>query len=296
MNKAASVICCLFIVFYPEVIFSTGLEKVKANDYYFYAAGDAVNRIKITYDSFDLDVAQLSVKVLPVDNFAVYLTFPDGGNMIICLENEIGVSKLIPIIDEILTGKKKETEFMKIFGWKPRIDWFVVARPLTDGAAPLLQIAEKIKIGEFVTPPGVNYSVGDVNVRVLENGQRLDLMQVVSPVEFLVNVVECPDGHALIPSISYTSFNFIFAPDTGDEESGAAPLYNKTDKQEILFAAGNQESVFTRSVRPSIYIPWGAKRTSSPTAGFYIFRTKFLFMQAIKKQCLLQPNMTKRKN
>ncbi|PIU84066.1 MAG: hypothetical protein COS68_00705 [Elusimicrobia bacterium CG06_land_8_20_14_3_00_38_11] len=259
MNKATLVIICFWL--YTESVFSANLEEIKVNDCYFYAASDAVSKIKITYDSFDLDVAQLSIKVLPVDDYAVYLTFPDGGNMVICLEEEINPEKLTLIIDNILTEKKKKLGLMGVIGWKPRIDWFATAVPLKGGSATLEKMVMKLKIGEVLTPPGVYYSVPGAKERSVSISEEIDLLQVVSPIKMSVDVVSTDSGKSLAFRISYLNFNFFFTPIMDLASSRAyAQSYNSAENR-IIFSAGTVEEDFIKLFQPIFFLPWMAKST-----------------------------------
>ncbi|MBA3065519.1 tetratricopeptide repeat protein [bacterium] len=296
MNKAAPAICfCLFSILYPAPAFSAELSEVKADDYFFYVDADVVNRIKVTYDSFALDLAQLSVKVLPVDDYTLYLTFPDGGNMLICLEGKINTGKLIPVVDDILTKKKKEADLMKIIGWKPRIDWMVFLTPLSAGPGILGEIAAKFKIGEVITPQGFEISAPRIISRQLEDGGAIDLMQIVSPVQALVYNVTTAAGAALILNVSYLNFNFTFAPDiSGGEGNEAAARCGKNSGNRIVYGACAHSSEFVGKISPALFIPWVAQTGVITDGRILYISDKIPFYSAETKTLMVEDPQAKK--
>lgn len=116
-------------------------------EYSFYVNPEKVKSIKIHNDIYGLDVAQLMIRILPLDNLTAYLIFPDGGNMFVLTGGGIDSDKLVLSLNGILM--KKGYTFVKVLGWKPRIDWLVIPSTFREEVPIVEKLEEKFDIKEI---------------------------------------------------------------------------------------------------------------------------------------------------
>ena len=110
---------------------------------------DGKSSVKMADDINELKIQQLSVYALPVEGEVVYLTFPDGGNMLINTGKEEDTDKLVKLLKKEITGDKAGFKVMGFLGRKPRIDWLVITEPRADTTGGLEKILNSFKVDIF---------------------------------------------------------------------------------------------------------------------------------------------------
>jgi len=198
-----------------------GLTPVKTENYSLYVDKEKINTIYITSDSAHLDIAQLTIKLLPENDFIAYITLPDGGNIVINTGSPSRVTAVQNFISKEITEMGTEYDLMKLFGWKPRIDWLIITANLFTNTGGLSLISKSFEIKEFMTPVQEELPVPPKanNTKIGEN-KKIDLLQVVSPVE--LNILGLTRAkmskNCLILKLSYQKYSFSFLLDLTKED------------------------------------------------------------------------------
>ncbi|MBN2407570.1 MAG: hypothetical protein JXJ19_07715 [Elusimicrobia bacterium] len=255
-----------------------GLEKVSIRDGTFYVNTDRVFRLEnenipdsMIYvdldrdvpagnyeDLFEMDIALLRIKVLPVDDVTLYLDFPDGGKMLIILAEHIDGGKLAEVLESMMIKKKKEAYLMKMMGWKPRIDWLVVCRASVSDAEALGSVAGQFNVREIITPVNPEYRVPE-GVRHLKLGpdKEIDLLQTVSAVKMTSVGTEAVSRKYVILRLQYLDFGFIILPDMPKEEvSAVIEKYSGRLRATVLITeqSGTMDTAVLSAIDPGVAV------------------------------------------
>jgi hypothetical protein len=176
-----------------------------------------------------LSVEQLVVKVLPVRGHAIYVTFPDGGNMLIDTGGKNDSGKLVRLVKKGITSAEGKFGLMSLFGWKPRIDWVILTGSGANRTGGLEKVLKKFNVRRVISYADMNPKkmVKDKNLEIrlkrladviltlnidhikLSTGEKVDLEQVVSPVE----LIALDSKKSLSLRLIYSRFSFVFLSD-----------------------------------------------------------------------------------
>jgi hypothetical protein len=158
-----------------------------------------------------LSVEQLVVKVLPVRGHAIYVTFPDGGNMLIDTGGKNDSGKLVRLVKKGITSAEGKFGLMSLFGWKPRIDWVILTGSGVISYAdmnPKKMVKDKNLEIRLKRLADVILTLNIDHIK-LSTGEKVDLEQVVSPVE----LIALDSKKSLSLRLIYSRFSFVFLSD-----------------------------------------------------------------------------------
>lgn len=242
----------------PDRIYQ--MEEFKTNRRSIYLNLEKDMPIENYEDLFGLDIALLRIRFLPLDSFIVYLAFPDGGKMLILLDDKVNPRGLRAAIEKLLIKKKREAFLMKIVGWKPRIDWLVITSLLTRKDEIVKILIDKFNVKQIITPTGFNYSLPpEVKHKKLKPDEQIDLMQAASPVKMTSYGTDKLNEKSLILKLSYTDFSFLFLPGISrSEESAMIKKYSKNLKSTVIIFNRTFKSLsknFLSVTEPGLIIP-----------------------------------------
>lgn len=255
------------------------LENTNMSESTIYVNLDKEMQVKNYMDLFNLDIALLNINILPLDNFVIYIEFPDGGKMLMLLDDKINHKKLINMVDKILINKKKEAYLMKMMGWKPRIDWLVINSLLTAKEETIKLLVDKFNIKEIIVPSRLNYSfLSDTKQLKLNPDEQINLLQTISPAKIVSYGTNKINEKFLIFRLSYTNFSFLFLPNiTETEEREMINKYSGDIATTVVLTKKPIQSIseeFLSTVKPGIIISKEAKMRLS-TGGHLLYMKEY---------------------
>jgi len=245
---------------------------------FFLAAAAGVLSAKIKTKAFnlktdkieDLDsmaVEQLAVKVLPVKGHAVYISLPDGGNILVDTGRKSDARKLMGILKSEITEGEKKFGVMSFLGWKPRLDWIILTGSSPDRIGGLEKLLTRFNVRKVISYAGMDprNMVNDNSIEsrlrrladviltlnvdhiTLAADEELDLEQVVSPVKMVA--LNSKDNLSL--QLTYSDFNFIILSETdGEIQERIAGKYGNAEEGTVLYAYGSVSDVLKNAVKP----------------------------------------------
>ncbi|MFC2048798.1 hypothetical protein ACFLR5_01095 [Elusimicrobiota bacterium] len=156
----------------------------------------------------------LTVTIMPLHNAVVYITFPDAGNMLVILDSNVNPLTILPILDELMTKKKKEASLMKVIGWKPRLDWLVITDNHNSSNAILESIINKFDVEEIITPTNTELVLKkEIKHIKLQPDEAINLMQTAATIKMTSFGTKKINKNYLVLSLAYVDFSFLFLPE-----------------------------------------------------------------------------------
>ena len=207
--------------------------------------GKAINfnepAVKEFTDNIDkIKANRLTIKILPVDGEAIYITFPEGGNMLIGSGFPQDSREFIGLLkDEMFREKKmKKSSVMGLFGWKPRIDLLVLVSTKPEQAGGVEKLLENFNVRKVISnidlikvlndtrvEPGVRRLAGILLSTGLDNIKLKD-GDTVNPVASLVNLTAIDTQDVLSLRLSYLGFSMLILSD--GSEAAQARIMKRT--------------------------------------------------------------------
>ncbi|MFH1416635.1 MAG: hypothetical protein ABIH89_11190 [Elusimicrobiota bacterium] len=226
---------------------------------------------------------RLKVMVLPINELVVYISFPDGGNMLVLMGEKIIARDIVSTIEKLLI-KKDEAHVMKLMGWKPRVDWLVIPSARNVDLTAIKMLVAEFNVKEIITPSGMDctffYNRRHAWTTIEKGAQKklvadmeIDLLQAESPVKMVSYGTPDFNKHSLMLKLSYIDFSFLFVPDiTESEQKSIVEKYGERLRSTILFSSGDYDSInsgFMEAVDPGFVVPEGFKFRFS-TGGYLL--------------------------
>ncbi|MFH1416317.1 MAG: hypothetical protein ABIH89_09575 [Elusimicrobiota bacterium] len=193
-----------------------------------------LGEINVAVNPESLGPARLIIKTLPLYGYSVYITFPDGGNMLIDTGSEKDSEKIVEFLKNEMqvTTSGKKIDIMKMFGWKPRIDWLVITNASVQRTGGFRKILENFEVKEIITAIGtLDNEVNSEFMQVLDSfltsgciqtnlveDMEIDLKQTVSPLKLVT--VGCEyfgKGTSLGIRLSFRNHSFLFLSELSKE-------------------------------------------------------------------------------
>ena len=276
-----------------ELLFDSQYFDTMRRHYRIYNVPEDVWKSGITKNHMDLRAARLEVKTFALNGYAVYITFPDGGNMLVDTGFGTDSGRLVSQLKkEMITSK--EGRVMSEFGWKPRIDWLVITNKRQERVGGLKSILENFKVREIVTAFGLedveeNTAFNDImmdpdlvgncmQTNLIAN-EDIDLKQTISPVKLTAIGPEYAaegEGASLCLKLAYSDISFLFLS-TLSKKIQRKISEDHGDKIEatFLFASDQLSRAMTDRIRPKYTIK---SRESSTviTDGYLVFKKEGL--------------------
>jgi beta-lactamase superfamily II metal-dependent hydrolase len=264
MNKRAFltiVMCFVVVICFSGIISSEGKIQTKA-----------YNLKKASLEDMDsLSVEQLVIKVFPVRGHAVYLTFPDGGNMLIDTGRKNDARKLARLLKKEITADEGKFGLMGILGWKPRIDWVVLTGAGADRTGGLEKILTKFRVRKVISYANMDLKemIKDKNLELrlrrlvdviltlnidhvnLAAKEEVDLEQVVSP----VHLIAIDSKKNLSLRLKYADFSFVFLSDADKNTQLKIAVNNVNSiKSTVLYTGGSLTQSLKREISPKFSV------------------------------------------
>jgi len=277
-----SVMLLMSLYYYCYNADIVGSETTKKNS--IYLNFDKFDNINVTNNINDIGTARLSIRILPITGCSIYITFPDGGNMLINTGNINDSEEINRILITEIGKAGTSYSFMKVLGWKPRIDWIIFTSSGQNYAGGLYKILDKIEVKQIIVPKGMNIAVPKETMLVeLTENNEIDLMQVISKVKLVTLERIKIQNNAfqyLTLKLTYLNFNIVFLLNEFSNE--LLDKYGKSIKNTIIFI---DNMSISKVVDPTIVIPVTEKITFiTDGIKFYLDNITNELRNEIKKQ------------
>jgi len=277
-----SVMLLMSLYYYCYNADIVGSETTKKNS--IYLNFDKFDNINVTNNINDIGTARLSIRILPITGCSIYITFPDGGNMLINTGNINDSEEINRILITEISKAGTSYSFMKVLGWKPRIDWIIFTSSGQNYAGGLYKILDKIEVKQIIVPKGMNIAVPKETMLVeLTENNEIDLMQVISKVKLVTLERIKIQNNAfqyLTLKLTYLNFNIVFLLNEFSNE--LLDKYGKSIKNTIIFI---DNMSISKVVDPTIVIPVTEKITFiTDGIKFYLDNITNELRNEIKKQ------------
>ncbi|MFC2091725.1 helix-hairpin-helix domain-containing protein [Elusimicrobiota bacterium] len=268
-----------------DAIIDADLVEYLQSMYNFYAVSQEVWDSGIVSAPGDLKPEVLAIKTFSLDGYAIYMTFPDGGNMLVDTGNINDADKLISLLKrEMLVGK--ESKIMTAFGWKPRIDWLVISHLDNKRIGGMKKVLESFDVKEIITSIGIEEMESNVTFkRILTSGlvsdsiqtnlvdnDEIDLKQTESPVKMVAIGPEYYGRDtSLCLKITYKDFSCIILSDLSiGVQNSITNDYDAVLKSDFLYS-GRIENKLMRKIDPD-FIVTPNKSNTIITDGYLTFK------------------------
>ncbi len=216
-----------------------------------YTVPQEVWESRLTKNISDLGIQQLIVKSFNLNGYAIYITFPDGGNMLIDTGSKGDAGKLVRLIKNEITQNLTKYEFVEMFGKKVRIDWVVITNPTPKHAGGLKKIIENFQVREVISPLSTvemkeNFYFGKLRELLrrekitytnLSKGGEVDLEQIISPVKLKILNLGRGKKKDLSLRFSYLDFSLLILSGIQNErEVEILKKYENSLRSTVLFS------------------------------------------------------------
>jgi len=235
-----------------RTIFTDKLVDQLLNSYIIYSVSRDEWESRIANDLNDMYPERLIVKTFGLNGNAAYLSFPDGGNMLIDTGSSKDSKKIIKYLKNEIV-EEGNSKLMKLFGWKPRIDWLVITNLQSNRIGGLEKILEKFDVKEIITSLSMedieknrefskimsSYLVADSIQTNLVDNETIDIKQTESLVKLIAIGTEYVDmGASLCLRLTYEDFSFLFLSDiNSDVQEGFVEDYGSLLRSNVVLSS-----------------------------------------------------------